>query len=290
VKGGQGIELLSDPGNKLIIPESSGGFPLGHAVIAVLSTIAALVWTFLALAGRDPDPRLEIAIDVVSLTIQDMKADVASEVRLMADDARIRTTLATPDIDRGTIQDVLEDLRRAGAFTGVAGFDVRGKAVAAVGPKELGDVDLSVTRLAPGEGTLWSLGDALLVVSQAPVQLGGESWAILSARKVERSFVEKIAGAVKASIAIGMEGRSLVSGFVEPGDATALQEALKAGHPGDAVLADRAVLVKELESNKRPILIAAAGMPKKKSAAKMWLPLLLIALSGAASIIVAYRR
>jgi hypothetical protein len=290
VKGGHGIELLSDPGKKLIIPEPSAGFPIGQSVIAIGATVAALVWTLFALEGRERDPRLDIAIDVVALTIGDMKAGVASEARLMADDARIRSTLATPDIDRGTIQDVLEDLREAGAFTGVAVFDVRGRAVASVGPKELADVDLSVTRLAAGEGKLWSLGDALLLVAQAPVQLGSQSWAILSVRKVERAFVDKVSGAVKASIAIGMEGRSLVSGFVDPADAAALQEALKNGDLGVETLGGRNVLVRELESSKRPVLIAAAAAPKKSSSARMWLPLLLIALSGAASIIVAYRR
>jgi hypothetical protein len=292
-KGGIGIELLSDPGNKLVLPEPSDGFPIASAAIAVAALIAGVAWTYFAMkeGPAKRQPSLEIGARVVSFALEDMKADLAAESRLMADDARIRTTLATPEMDRATVEDVLQDVLRAAGLSAIAVFGPQGKATAAVGPKELGEIDLSVTKLTPGEGRLWSLTGELMVVASARVKLGSDVHTILCARKVEPKFLQRLADAVDNSVAIGMEGKILVSALIDPIDRDTLSDAMKRGSVGPATIGTRDVLVKELESSRRPMMVATAAAARgSKSQRLVWLPMVILLVSGVASVVVANRR
>ena len=124
------LELVSNPGVKLTIPEPERAvFPLAQTIVAVAAVLAGVWWTMFALNGGDQvDPRVEVAANVVRLNIDDLRSGLLSHVRIMSDDARTRATLATAEIDRATIEDVLRDLMEAGNFASVAVFDVRGKA------------------------------------------------------------------------------------------------------------------------------------------------------------------
>jgi hypothetical protein len=57
-----------------------------------------------------------------------------SEVTVLADDNRIRSTVLAPKFDEATVQDILEDLRKSSGATLLAVVDAAGKVIAVAGP------------------------------------------------------------------------------------------------------------------------------------------------------------
>ena len=286
------IELLSDPGTKLLIPEpASRGAPIGHLTVAIAGILAALAWTFFAARPEASwDQRLDIAANVLRLSLDDMKRGVSAQVGVMADDARTRTTLAIPEIDRATMEDVLEDLADAGKLSAVAVFDANGKSFASVGAKELAELDLSVTALGRGGTGVWSLGGEILVVATAPVKLGTASWTLFGAKRVSKSILESIREAVGPSLGIIVDGRLLLEASENETERKMIEGAGRAPI-GRTTEEGRCLLVENLEPGPRPALLVAASEPTKRStAAFMWMPLLMMGVVGIASVVIALKR
>src|SRR6185312_1877884 len=71
------------------------------------------------------------------------REQLVSEVKVLADDNRIRATVLAPKFDEATVQDVLEDLRKSSGASLLAVLDATGKVQAVTGAVGLKQVDLS---------------------------------------------------------------------------------------------------------------------------------------------------
>lgn len=285
------LDLASDPGTKLTIPDADDGdFPLGHTLLAVAAALGVLAWTLFTMKSQAPPEewRPSAAAQVLKLGIEDAKRDAAAQARVMADDARVRTILATPGIDRGTIEDVLGDMAKASSMTAVAIFDGSGKVTALVGPKELGDIDLAATKLSDAMPTrIWALGKSVMVVAVAPVNLGDRTPVLLCAKTVTKESLEPVRKAISVSIGVGVENQIVLSSLERPEDQGVLASAAEG-----RLDPTREVLVEPLDPGPRsPVVVAVAPPPTEQtSSALMWFPLLLIVVNGLGSVVLAARR
>lgn len=165
--------------------------PTAAIAIALLGLTAVggwYTWSSAALArGLDQlDERALAQLDDAARTTMRVHHDQLEAVaRVLVDDARIRTTLATPGIDAATIEDVLTDLQKASGHAVYAVLDARGVVRASVGVDALRQLDLGASALvkqareASSTSDVWVLGTRALVVALAPVRLGDELSAFL---------------------------------------------------------------------------------------------------------------
>jgi hypothetical protein len=117
-------------------------------------------------------------------TVERHKAHVLSEIRLLADDNRVRATVITPRFDEATVRDVLDDLRRASGAALMAVLDVNGTVGAVSGMEALKKDGLGQTAAVKGAmekptSDVWSFPDKVLVVAIAPVLSGNQVAALL---------------------------------------------------------------------------------------------------------------
>jgi len=108
---------------------------------------------------------------------------VLGDIKLLADDQRIRSTVITPSFDEVTVRDVLDDLRRASGATTMAVLDVAGRVKAASG-EALAGMDLgaaSALRAALEQPTayVWTFPERVLTVAVAPIRQGDQVAALL---------------------------------------------------------------------------------------------------------------
>ncbi len=102
-----------------------------------------------------------------------------SQAAVIANDGRIRATLATPDIDAATLRDLLDDVRSSSGAGLLALLTPEGVVRAASGDQALEGIDLSsasvVARLLKGEdaaGGTWTYAKSAMNVGAARVRLG----------------------------------------------------------------------------------------------------------------------
>lgn len=102
-----------------------------------------------------------------------------SQAAVIANDGRIRATLATPDIDAATLRDLLDDVRASSGAGLLAILAPEGVVRAASGDQALEGMDLSsaqvVARLLNGDdaaGGTWTYGKSAMNVGAARVRLG----------------------------------------------------------------------------------------------------------------------
>ena len=70
---------------------------------------------------------------------------LVAEVKVLADDNRIRATVLAPKFDEATVQDILEDLRKSSGATLLAVVDAAGKVTAVAGAAGLREVNLGAS-------------------------------------------------------------------------------------------------------------------------------------------------
>jgi hypothetical protein len=117
-----------------------------------------------------------------SLDVQ--RAQALSEIRLLADDNRVRATVITPRFDEATVRDVLDDLRKASGASVMAVLDVAGKVGAASGIESLKKESLGQTAAVKGAmdkatADVWSFPDRVLVIAVAPIISGNQVAALM---------------------------------------------------------------------------------------------------------------
>src|SRR5207302_4148845 len=94
------------------------------------------------LSAQD-DESLAQASRTLEELVNRQREQLVSEVKVLADDNRIRATVLAPKFDQATVQDVLEDLRKSSGATLLAVLDASGKVQAVTGAVSLREVDLS---------------------------------------------------------------------------------------------------------------------------------------------------
>jgi hypothetical protein len=109
---------------------------------------------------------------------------LVSEVKVLADDNRIRATVLAPKFDEATVQDILEDLRKSSGASLLAVVDVSGKVIAVAGAAGLREVSLGAspavkTAFDHPTSDVWTLPDQVQVVGVAPIRSGDQTPALL---------------------------------------------------------------------------------------------------------------
>lgn len=167
-------------------PARSGG-AIGAAIL-IFAALGAACWlthqrleSFLS----DLDDR---ALGEASRTLEQLLArqreQLVSEVKVLADDNRIRATVLAPRFDEATVQDVLEDLRRSSGATLLGVLDGSGKVEAVTGAVGLKEVNLSASpavKIAFDKPTsdVWTLPDQVQIIGLAPIRSGDQAPALL---------------------------------------------------------------------------------------------------------------
>ena len=102
---------------------------------------------------------------------------LVAEVKVLADDNRIRATVLAPKFDEATVQDILEDLRKSSGATLLAVVDAAGKVTAVTGAAGLREVNLGAspavkTGFDRPTSDVWTLPDQVQVVGRRADPLG----------------------------------------------------------------------------------------------------------------------
>jgi hypothetical protein len=169
-------------------PQPAGG--AGAIATAVLLFLALGFASWLAdgqlrrlLASLD-DEALGQASRTLEELVNRQREQLVSEVKVLADDNRIRATVLAPKFDEATVQDVIEDLRKSSGATLLAVLDGSGKVQAVTGAVGLRQVDLSASAAVKAAfehptSDIWTLPDQVQVIGLAPIRSGAEVPALL---------------------------------------------------------------------------------------------------------------
>jgi len=109
---------------------------------------------------------------------------LVAEVKVLADDNRIRATVLAPKFDEATVQDILEDLRKSSGASLLAVVDGAGKVIAVAGAAGLREVSLGASAAVKGgfdhpTSDVWTLPDQVQIVGLAPIRSGDQTPALL---------------------------------------------------------------------------------------------------------------
>ena len=183
------FELVSPPSpirSPRPAPAGSGG-AIATAIL-IFAALGAGCWIAdqqlqQFLSGLD-DEVLGQASRTLEQLVNRQREQLVSEVKVLADDNRIRATVLAPSFDEATVQDVIEDLRRSSGATLLAVLDGSGKVEAVTGALGLKAVNLgaSPTVKAAFErptSDIWTLPDQVQVIGVAPVRSGDQAPALL---------------------------------------------------------------------------------------------------------------
>ncbi len=187
------------------------------------------------------------ALGQASRTLEELvnrqREQLVSEVKVLADDNRIRATVLAPKFDEATVQDVLEDLRKSSGATLLAVLDATGKVEAVTGAVGLRQVDMSgstAVRAAFERPTsdVWTLPDQVQVVGLAPIRSGSETPALLvKGLPLAKSQLSMVETALGVSGAVFIGDRIAASSAVDPRNEEALRAATRLGDGVEALAA-----------------------------------------------------
>lgn len=205
-----------------VIPQSSGARrplpPMAWAAgVALLALSAAGVFAghrqLDGLVSQLDGQALPSAPKLLDRILEQRKANVLAEVRLLSEDTRVRTTVMTAKFSEATVRDILEDLQGATGASVLAVLDPRGKIQALAGKESLRALDVGATpalaqALAKPVGEVWMLPDQVLVAGLAPVRAGGQVAALLLvAREVDATTLTMIEESLGVSSALLVRGK-----------------------------------------------------------------------------------
>lgn len=196
-------------------PRAAGGVVAKLAAVVLFAGLGAGAWLANGQLERLLSAQDDAALGHASRTLEELvnrqREQLVSEIKVLADDNRIRATVLAPKFDEATVQDVLEDLRKSSGATLLAVLDASGKVQAVTGAAGLRQVDLSgstAVRAAFERPTsdIWTLPDQVQVVGLAPIRSGGETPALLvkglPLAKSQLAAVETVLG-VSGAVFIG---------------------------------------------------------------------------------------
>ena len=183
------FEVVSAPASLPVAPRR-------EAAGAGVTATAVLLFAALGFASWLADGQLrrlfssldDQALGQASRTLEELvnrqREQLVAEVKVLADDNRIRTTVLAPKFDEATVQDVLEDLRRSSGATLLAVLDGSGKVQAVTGAVGLRQVDLSASSAVKAAfqrptSDIWTLPDQVQVIGLAPIRSGDQTPALL---------------------------------------------------------------------------------------------------------------
>ena len=158
------------------------------AGLVVLAGVAGAAWTADRQQRRFLSALDQQLLGQASASLEQLLArqrdQLVAEVKVLADDNRIRATVLAPKFDEATVQDILEDLRKSSGASLLAVVDAGGKVTAVVGATGLREVDLGGSPAVKAgferpTSDVWTLPDQVQVVGLAPIRSGDQTPALL---------------------------------------------------------------------------------------------------------------
>ena len=210
------------------------------AGLVVLAGVAGAAWTADRQQRRFLSALDQQLLGQASASLEQLLArqrdQLVAEVKVLADDNRIRATVLAPKFDEATVQDILEDLRKSSGASLLAVVDAGGKVTAVVGATGLREVDLGGSPAVKAgfdrpTSDVWTLPDQVQVVGLAPIRSGDQTPALLvKGLSLGRSQLATVATSLGVAGALFIGERVAASST----DAQDLDEALRAvGRMGD---------------------------------------------------------
>src|SRR6478672_215226 len=135
-------------------PASGGGLGAILAGFVVLGLVAGASWMgdrqLRQFLSQQDDQLLGQASASLEQLLARQREQLVAEVKVLADDNRIRATVLAPKFDEATVQDILEDLRKSSGASLLAVVDAGGKVSAVAGAAGLREVNLGVSPAVKG--------------------------------------------------------------------------------------------------------------------------------------------
>jgi len=191
-------------------PSSAGAVMAG---LVVLALVAGASWTADRQLSKFLSALDEQVLGQSSASLEHLLAlqreQLVAEVKVLADDNRIRSTVLASKFDEATVIDILDDLRKSSGATLLAVVDASGKVTAVAGASGLRDVNLAASPAVKNgfdrpTSDIWTLPDQVQVVGVAPIRSGDQTPALLvkglSLGRSQLSTVGKALGVTGALI------------------------------------------------------------------------------------------
>jgi len=200
---------------------------LGLAIAASLMS-QRLIDRFLVQLDNDA---LQTARKVFERTLEEQRAQALSQVSVLAEDTRIRSTAMMANLDEATMRDVLKDLMATSGAGLMAVLDVNGKVRAVTGVEGLRDVDLGSSTVVKAamqrpSAYIWTFPQQVLAVGVAPIRTQDQVNAFLvMGFEAAKTALSAIHGSLGVSAAVLLGDKLVVSGT---DDAAAL-DAIRSG-------------------------------------------------------------
>jgi hypothetical protein len=211
---------------------------LGLAVAASVMS-QRLIDHFLAQLDNDA---VQTARRVFERTLEEQRAQALSQVSVLADDTRIRSTAMMANLDEATMRDVLKDLMATSGAGLMAVLDVNGKVRAVTGVEGLRDVDLGSSAVVKAalqrpSAYIWTFPQQVLAVGVAPIRTQDQVNAFLvMGFEAAKTTLSAIHGSLSVSAAVLLGDKLVVSGT----DDVAALDAIRVGAGNEA---DRDLIV-----------------------------------------------
>jgi hypothetical protein len=161
-------------------------------VIIALTVGVAVVWSLVALhqlsaaIARESAAHLDHARRTFDLTRARRLDFLRAQARVMVEDPRLKSTLATDGVDEVTVADILSDLGKLRGTGFLMVLSPDGRVFAQAGAEELRGLDLSgSSAVKKAQGTLeavagsWVIGGKIMDLSMMPVRFGPNPIAYL---------------------------------------------------------------------------------------------------------------
>ena len=215
-------------------PASRNRAALLAGTVLLLLAIAAsmmsqrLIDRFLVQLDNDA---LQTARKVFERTLEEQRAQALSQVSVLAEDTRIRSTAMMANLDEATMRDVLKDLMATSGAGLMAVLDVNGKVRAVTGVEGLRDVDLGSSTVVKAalqrpSAYIWTFPQQVLAVGVAPIRTQDQVNAFLvMGFEAAKTALSAIHGSLSVSAAVLLGDKLVVSGT---DDAAAL-DAIRSG-------------------------------------------------------------
>ena len=209
------------------------------AGVALLGVALAASWISQRIVDRflgqlDADA-VQTARRVFERTLDEQRAQVLSQVGVLAEDVRIRSTVMMANPDEATVRDVLKDLMATSGAGLMAVLDVNGKVRAVTGVEGLRDVDLGSSAVVKAavqrpSAYIWTFPQQVLAVGVAPIRSHEQVYAFLvMGFEAAKTSLVAIRNSLGVSAAIMLGDKLVAAGTDDAG----ILEALKSAGAGE---------------------------------------------------------
>lgn len=201
-------------------------------VIIVLTVGVAAVWSLVALhqlsssVVRESAAHLDRAHKTFDQTRARLLDSLRAQARVMVEDPRLKSTLATDGVDEVTVADILGDLGKLRGAGFLIVLSPEGRVFAQAGADELRGLDLSGSSpVKKAQGTLdtvagtWVIGGKIMDLSITPVRFGPNPIAYLVVgQAVDQAMLNAVADQTGVAVATATGQAIMLS--APPDDAT----------------------------------------------------------------------